>query len=225
MLPAMRPPVCITTLVLVLGTGCALGGPRPFPPPDPDLVARNEAAGDPHAGRFPLEQALDGLPGEGKLVAVLVTTEGEVTCQLDPGHAPLTVANFVGLARGLRSWQNADGEWVTAPYYEGIPFHRAEERQFVQGGARDGQDEVGYWIQDEVSPGDDFERGGVLAMANSGPNTGSAQFFITTGDVSHLEGLHTIFGECDDDAVVRNLEKQVLAGKKPVLETVRVERR
>jgi peptidyl-prolyl cis-trans isomerase A (cyclophilin A) len=204
--------------------GCAVGGPRPFPPADPDLVARNQASGDPHGGRFPLEQALEGLPAEGSLVAVLVTSAGDVHCELDPGHAPLTVANFVGLARGLRAWQNAAGEWVTEPYYEGIPFHRAEERQFVQGGRRDGQEEVGFWIQDEVSPGDDFERGGVLAMANSGPNTGSAQFFITTGDVSHLEGLHTIFGECDDDAVVRNLEKQVLAGEKPVLQTVRVER-
>ncbi len=234
MLPAMRAPaprfgVLLPAALAVSfslgGLACAAAGPRPFPPVNPELQTANQAAGDPFAGRFPLERALTGLGAEGKLEAVIVTVAGEVHCTLDPGHAPLTVANFVGLARGLRPWQDGRGNWVQTPFYDGVTFHRAEARRFVQAGRRDGQESAGFSIQDEISPGDDFERPGALAMANEGvPHTGSAQFFITTGDVSHLEGIHTIFGECEDDARVRQLERDTAAGAAPIITAIRIQR-
>lgn len=184
----------------------------------PELVAENEAAGDPFGGRFPLADALAGLPAEGSLHAVLVTDEGAIDCTLDETHAPLAVASFVGLARGLRPFLAADGQWRTEPYYEGLVWHRAEEGQFVQTGQRQGRDSGGFRLQDEVSIGDSFDRAGVLAMANTGqPHTGSVELFVTTGPVPHLEGAHTILGQCDDESVVRRVERRVVQGQAPLL--------
>jgi peptidyl-prolyl cis-trans isomerase A (cyclophilin A) len=189
-------------------------------------VAANEAAGDPYAGRFPLEEALAGLPAEGTLHAVLVTDEGEIDCTLDPVHAPLTVASFVGLVRGLRPWLAADGQWRTEPYYEDLVWHRAEDGQFVQTGQKHGLDTGGFVLQDEVSYGDSFDRAGVLAMANTGqPHTGSVELFVTTGPAPHLEGAHTIFGQCDGEAVVRRVEQRVVRGEAPRLLRIDVTRR
>lgn len=208
-------------------TACAgPAGPPSLPPPVPDLVAANEALGDPYGGRFPVEEALAGLPAQGQLRATLVTDEGEIECRLDLRHAPLTVASFVGLARGLRPFQGDDGAWHTEPFYEDLPWHRAEEGQFVQTGRRGKQATGGFLLQDEVSYGDSFDRGGVLAMGNTGlEHSGSTQFFVTTGPASHLEGAHTIFGQCDGEAVVRTLERRVVrGGPPPVLVRVEIRR-
>ncbi len=196
-----------------------------LPPALPDLVAVNEALGDPYGGRFPLEDALAGLPASGELHATLVTDAGEIDCTLDLQHAPLTVANFIGLARGLRPFLDDDGQWKTMPYYEGLTWHRAIEGQFVQTGRRGRQATGGFLLQDEVSYGDSFDRGGVLAMANTGAeHSGSAQFFVTTSAVPHLEGAHAIFGNCDNEAVVRALEREVSRGGAPLLQRVDITR-
>ncbi|MEM7151442.1 MAG: peptidylprolyl isomerase [Myxococcota bacterium] len=197
--------------------GCAAAGAPPsLPPQVPDLVAANEALGDPYGGRFPIEEALAGLPTEGQLRAQLVTDEGPIDCTLDLKHAPLTVANFVGLARGLRPFLSDDGSWKTEPYFVDLVWHRAEEGQFVQTGRRGLQATGGFLLQDEVGYGDSFDRAGVLAMANTGiEHSGSTQFFVTTGPTSHLEGGHTIFGQCDGEAVVRSLERRVARGDGP----------
>jgi peptidyl-prolyl cis-trans isomerase A (cyclophilin A) len=201
------------------GLACTHGGGVPsLPPPVPELVAANQAAGDPHGGRFPLEAALAGLPAEGSLHAVLVTDEGDIHCTLDAAHAPLTVASFVGLARGLRPFLAADGQWRTEPYYRDLVWHRALEGQLVQTGQRQGQDSGGFLLQDEVSIGDSFDRAGVLAMANTGqPHSGSVELFVTTGPTPHLEGAHTILGQCDDESVVRRVERRVVRGAAPRL--------
>ncbi|MCA9654874.1 MAG: peptidylprolyl isomerase [Myxococcales bacterium] len=208
------------------GACAGAGAPPSLPPPVPDLVAANEALGDPYGGRFPIEEALAGLPSEGELRATLLTDEGEIHCTLDLGHAPLTVASFVGLARGLRPFQGDDGAWHTEPFYDGVPWHRAEEGQFVQTGRRGKQATGGFLLQDELSYGDSFDRAGVLAMGNTGlEHSGSTQFFITTGPASHLEGAHTIFGQCDDEAVVRSLERRVArGGPQPMLQHVEITR-
>ena len=209
-------------------TACAAAGAPPsLPPAVPDLVAANEALGDPYGGRFPIEEALAGLPTEGELRAKLVTDEGDIDCTLDLRHAPLSVANFVGLARGLRPFLSDDGSWKTEPYYVDLEWHRAEEGQFVQTGRRGVQATGGFLLQDEVGYGDSFDRAGVLAMANTGiEHSGSTQFFVTTGPTSHLEGGHTILGQCDGEAVVRSLERRVARGKeaKPRLREVVISR-
>lgn len=189
-------------------------------------MADNEASGDPFAGRFPMDRALEGLPAEGDLRARLVTEAGEIHCRLLADSAPLTVANFVGLARGLRPFQpEPNGEWVTEPYYDGLPFHRAVEAQFVQTGKRGGQKWPGFRLQDEVGVGSAFDRPGIMAMAtDGGPNTGAAQFFITMEPLRSLDEGYTMFGRCEDDWVVREIGTRVLSGDTVLLEHVEISR-
>jgi peptidyl-prolyl cis-trans isomerase A (cyclophilin A) len=224
MLPAVRGTWCASWLLLACACAPA-GGVPSLPPPIPEVAAANEAMGDPYAGRFPLEEALAGLPGSSALIARLATDEGEILCTLDERHAPLTVANFVGLARGLRPWKDEAGTWQRTPYYDGVPWHRAMPGMFVQTGRRGNLEAVGFFLQDELGPGDDFSRPGVLAMANQGqPHSGAVQFFITTGPVEDLRGLHTIFGRCDDVTAARRLERRAGTTPLPILQHVTIER-
>jgi peptidyl-prolyl cis-trans isomerase A (cyclophilin A) len=157
--------------------------------------------GDPAKGEFSLEQALDGLEGEGKLWVKLVTARGLIECELFEEKTPRTVANFVGLARGLRPFKDPEtGEWIEKPYYNGTTFHRVIPGFMIQGGdpLGTGMGNPGYVIEDEVMPDIQHDAPGRLSMANRGPNTGSAQFFITLGPTHHLDGKHTIFGQCNE---------------------------
>ena len=106
-----RPRTAVFALALLAGPfACDPRAPGSFPPSDPELAAQNEAAGDPYRGRFPFEEAVAGLPESGQLVATIVTEEGEVPCRLMPDIAPLAVANFIGLARGLRPFLDPASE-------------------------------------------------------------------------------------------------------------------
>lgn len=169
------------------------------------------------------------------LHAVFVTPEGDIDCRLFPEEAPVTVANFVGLARGTHPWVDPEtGELGSGPYYDGTVFHRVIPDFMVQGGDPSGVGSggPGYVFADEISAEHRFEGPGVLAMANQGPDTNGSQFFITDGPADWLTGSHTIFGQCDEagQAVVSALA-EVERGEldKPVddlvLETVRIEAR
>jgi peptidyl-prolyl cis-trans isomerase A (cyclophilin A) len=212
---------------LGLALACASATPGRFPPADADLVATNEALGDPFGGRFPLEEATADLPGEGSLHAILHTDLGQIDCRLDPDRAPLNVANFIGLARGRRPFRGENGAWTTEPYYVDMPWHRAEPGQFVQTGRRGRLADGGFFLQDETGLGDAFDRAGILAMGNTGqPDSGSVQFFVTTGATPHLSGQHTILGRCDQPAVARRLETAVDgAGPPPRLQRIEIVRR
>jgi peptidyl-prolyl cis-trans isomerase A (cyclophilin A) len=155
-----------------------------------------------------------------------VTSEGEIHCRLLADVAPLSVANFVGLARGLRPFLDQQaGGWVTRPYYDGTSFFRAVQRQFVQGGRLGEQLDVGFVLQDEGSVGTLFDKAGVLALANPGtPHSSAAEFFITTERLPQLDGKYTIIGRCEDPLIVRALEARVSAGERVAIETVRIER-
>lgn len=219
------------TALLALATSahaaCATPGPAPFAPPNPEVAARNRIAGDPHLGRFPFEAAVEGLPrpsADARLHADLHTSEGRVSCELWADHAPIAVANFVGLARGLRPYQLEEGgPWETGVFYDGLPWHRVVPGQIIQTGKLGSRPSPGFRLQDEVSPGDDWTRPGVLATANAGErNTGSAQFFITMGKATHLKGKHTIFGACDDEGIVRALAGKVERGEVVQLDRVEI---
>lgn len=216
----------LITLMCLLTACDSSSAPGSFPPEDPELAARNEAAGDPWRGRFAFEDAVAGLPEAGTLQATIVTEVGEIHCRLYADIAPLAVANFVGLARGLRPFLDPElGSWTTRPFYDGLTFHRAVERQFVQGGRLGEELWVGFALQDERSIGTVFDRAGVLALANPGsPNSSAAEFFITTEVRRNLDGQYTIIGRCEDPLVVRDLEARVLADERPRIETVRIER-
>ncbi len=174
-----------------------------------------EEGADPTGGKFTLEQATKGLPGPATapLVATIETTKGKFTCELYDKQAPNTVANFVGLARGVRPWQDPKTkQWVKKPFYDGLIFHRVIPGFMIQGGdpLGVGVGNPGYKFEDEIAPDLKFDRPALLAMANAGPATNGSQFFITEGTPSHLTGRHTIFGHCDPLSLVTeiaNVEK------------------
>jgi peptidyl-prolyl cis-trans isomerase A (cyclophilin A) len=129
---------------------------------------------------------------------VFDTTEGSFTVRLFEKEVPKTVANFVGLAEGTKEWKDpSTGEKKTAPYYDGIIFHRVISGFMIQGGDRlgTGTGGPGYNFGDEFHPSLRHSRPGILSMANAGPNTNGSQFFITLGPTPHLDNRHSVFGE------------------------------
>jgi peptidyl-prolyl cis-trans isomerase A (cyclophilin A) len=131
--------------------------------------------------------------------ATFVTSMGTFSVRLMPEHAPKTVANFVELANGSKEWTDPrDGAPKREPLYEGTIFHRVIGDFMIQGGdpTGTGTGGPGYRFEDECPPdGPRFDRPGLLAMANAGPNTNGCQFFVTVAPAKWLTGKHTIFGE------------------------------
>jgi peptidyl-prolyl cis-trans isomerase A (cyclophilin A) len=164
--------------------------------------------GDPHNGNFTLADATKDLPGKGPIVAKIDTSKGALQCRLFDDKAPITVANFIGLATGKRTWKDPNsGQWVNKPAYDGTTFHRIIKGFMIQGGDAkgNGSGEPGYVIKDELWEGAKHDRAGLLCMANRGPNTNGAQFFITDAAAAHLDRSYTIFGECAPVEVVHEI--------------------
>jgi peptidyl-prolyl cis-trans isomerase A (cyclophilin A) len=160
------------------------------------------------------------------LTATFQTSLGEIVVKLLPEKAPKTVANFVDLAEGTKEWKDPkSGQAVKKPLYDGTVFHRVILDFMIQGGdpLGTGTGGPGYKFEDEIGADNRFDRPGLLAMANAGPNTNGSQFFITEVPTPHLNRGHTIFGE-----VVKGLElirKISLAGNAKVkLEKVTITR-
>ena len=130
---------------------------------------------------------------------LLETTQGNIEIRLYPKKSQMTVENFVGL--------------VEKGYYDGIIFHRVIQGFMIQGGdptgtGRGGESLWGRPFQDEFRSNLKFDKPGILAMANSGPNTNGSQFFITVAPTPWLNNHHTIFGEVVKGYdVVEKLEK------------------
>ncbi|SEF49008.1 peptidyl-prolyl cis-trans isomerase A (cyclophilin A) [Bryocella elongata] len=139
-------------------------------------------------------------------IVVFDTSMGRMVCRLFDKEAPITSANFVGLATGTKEFTDpVTSKKVTGvPFYDGTTFHRVIPGFMIQGGDRvgNGTGDAGYYIEDEILPSLRFDVPGRLAMANSGPNTNSAQFFITEAPQPDLTGHYSIFGQCDEHAVV-----------------------
>jgi peptidyl-prolyl cis-trans isomerase A (cyclophilin A) len=131
--------------------------------------------------------------------ATFVTNKGSFTVRLMPEHAPKTVANFVDLATGKKEWTDPrSGDRKGGALYDGTVFHRVIGNFMIQGGdpLGTGTGGPGYQFEDEVpANGPRFDRPGLLAMANAGPNTNGSQFFVTVAATDWLTGKHTIFGE------------------------------
>src|ERR671932_248386 len=130
--------------------------------------------------------------------ATLVTSKGEIRCELFDDTAPKTVENFIGLATGKKSWVHPrTRERRNDSLYAGTIFHRVIPSFMIQGGdpLGTGTGGPGYRVEDEFTGGKKFDKPGLLAMANAGPNTNGSQFFITEVPTPHLNGRHTIFGE------------------------------
>ena len=141
---------------------------------------------------------------ENQMRIVMETTQGTIECLLKPKIAPKACENLITLAK--------------RGYYDGTVFHRIIQGFMIQGGDPTGTGAGGesMWknpFEDEWSPHLTFDRSGLLAMANAGPNTNGSQFFITTAPTEWLNGKHTIFGEVINGyEVVQKLES-VKTGK------------
>ncbi len=149
--------------------------------------------------------------GLNKKIVVLETNQGAIELKMFTGIAPKACENFIGL--------------VEEGYYDGIIFHRVIKDFMIQGGdptgtGRGGQSLWGVPFEDEVSPEVKFDKAGLLAMANSGPNTNGSQFFITTAPASWLNMHHTIFGEVVSgyDVVEKIENTPTTDGDKPISE-------
>ena len=130
--------------------------------------------------------------------ATFRTSMGEIVMKLLPAKAPRTVENFVALAEGSKEWTDPrSGKKEKRPLYDGTVFHRVIPEFMIQGGdpLGTGTGGPGYRFEDEIGPDNRFARPGLLAMANSGPNTNGSQFFITEIPTPWLDKGHTIFGE------------------------------
>ena len=136
--------------------------------------------------------------GQGNgIFADFTTSMGSFTCQLDFTNAPRTTANFIGLATGQRAWLDLPtGRARTNAFYNGLTFHRVIAGFMNQGGSPNGQgtDGPGYAFTDEFSSNLVFDSFGVLAMANSGPNSDGSQFFITVAPFASGNNTYAIFG-------------------------------
>ncbi|MGN2252354.1 peptidylprolyl isomerase [Frateuria sp. GZRe12] len=126
------------------------------------------------------------------------TNRGPIHLRLHEDKAPVTVANFVNLAR--------------RGYYDGLSFHRVINDFMIQGGCPlgTGTGGPGYKFEDEFHSSLRHDKPGVLSMANAGPRTNGSQFFITHGPTPWLDGKHSVFGEVvggDDQKVVNAIRQ------------------
>ena len=139
--------------------------------------------------------AVQSYSKEYKMKVKIITAKGDVNINLLPDKSPVTVANFVNLAK--------------KGYYDGLKFHRVIDNFMAQGGdpTGTGMGGPGYKFEDEVNNGLNFSKAGKLAMANAGPGTNGSQFFITTVPTEWLNGNHTIFGEVVSDADLAVVKK------------------
>jgi len=190
----MRPLIAISIMTgMFTLAACIISTPTPRPTPTPlrtpapTLAApstptpRSIQAGGRTFKQYDQPPALTTARSS-KVSATIRTNRGPITLELFASQALKTVNNFIFLAQ--------EG------FYNGATFHRVIPGFMIQGGdpSGTGAGGPGYRFADEIVPELVFGQAGVLAMANSGPNTNGSQFFITVAPASHLNGAHTIFG-------------------------------
>jgi len=145
--------------------------------------------------------------------ATINTSEGtitikllSITIKLLSKEAPVTVANFVGLAEGTKEFQDPKtGKMVKYPFFNGLTFHRVISGFMIQGGdpLGNGTGGPGYQFDNENTNANfnkagtnaNFNKAGVVAMANAGKDTNGSQFFITVAPTPSLQGSYNVFGE------------------------------
>lgn len=137
----------------------------------------------------------------------IITTMGTMKGKLFYKKAPVTVSNFVELAR--------------KGFYKGIIFHRVIPQFMIQTGDPQGTGRggPGYKFQDEFDPSLTHSKAGILSMANAGPNTNGSQFFITVVPTPHLDNRHSVFGEVTEgvDTAIK-ISRVPAKGNRPITE-------
>jgi cyclophilin family peptidyl-prolyl cis-trans isomerase len=193
--------VTLSGVVLLLGAvGCS--GVL-SPPPTPTIAAPTRAPAQPTTPpaatggnvtqkQYAAAPAMSIDPNKEYTAKFEVEGKGSFTVKLFAKEAPITVNNFVFLAR--------DG------YYNGTTFHRVISGFMAQGGdpTGTGMGGPGYEFQDEFAPNLKHSKPGILSMANAGPGTNGSQFFITFVPTPHLDNRHSVFGEVTEGMDVVN---------------------
>ncbi len=192
--------------VPLLLTGIAAAQQAPKTPSQTQSQSQSQTSSKPAASAPAAKPATPPSPQPTGPRAVLDTSMGRMVCRLYSKLTPKTVANFIGLARGTKTWTNPATHKVEhgKSLYDGTIFHRVIPGFMIQGGdpLGTGMGGPGYKFNDEIVPSLKFNVAGRLAMANSGPNTNGSQFFITVSPQPHLNGHYTIFGQCTPGSVV-----------------------
>jgi cyclophilin family peptidyl-prolyl cis-trans isomerase len=175
-------------LALAFFALCPIAATACGSPPN-EAAATTDAGGDEAALQWSSPPPMQIYPAK-SYEAVFTTELGDFRVRLFAEQAPITVNNFVFLAM--------------QGYYDNTTFHRVLPGFMAQGGdpTGTGAGGPGYTFEDEFDPDLQFDRAGMLAMANRGPDTNGGQFFITYAPTPHLTGLHTIFGEVVEGAEV-----------------------
>ncbi|MFT5253568.1 MAG: cyclophilin family peptidyl-prolyl cis-trans isomerase [Flavobacteriales bacterium] len=153
----------------------------------------------------PVKKVVKTTALEEGLFATIATSKGDITVKLEYIKTPVTVANFIALAEGKNTFVT-DTKQKVKPFYDGLKFHRVINDFMIQTGdpTGTGAGGTGYSFKDEFLSDLKFDKGGILAMANSGPGTNASQFFITHKDTPWLNGKHTIFGHVTAGMTVVN---------------------
>ncbi|MBN1867045.1 peptidylprolyl isomerase [Candidatus Sumerlaeota bacterium] len=172
-----------------------------------------------------------------QVFAVFDTSLGTFTTLLYTEKMPITTQNFIDLVEGNKEFMDpATGQMVKRRFYDGRKIFRVIQGFMFQTGAASDNNRYssGYSIPDEFHPSLRYDKPGLLAMANAGPNTGSTQFFLTFSGpgCAHLQGKHPIFGEVVEGMeVVRKIEAVPVGGREgsapldpPVIDKVTIKR-
>ena len=175
-------PVLLAALPLVLLVVACAADPTPTPTVTP--APTSTATPAPTLQQYDSAPPLTIDPDKSYTATLELQKGGEIAIELFAKEAPVTVNNFIFLAR--------EG------YYDGVTFHRVIPGFMAQGGdpTGTGRGGPGYTIPDEFSPLRRHDGPGVLSMANVGrPDTGGGQWFITFAATPHLDDAHTVFGQ------------------------------
>ncbi len=195
----MRIVVFFLTFVFVLNTGCASNNysnntiplktsETPSSAENTNMNTQNKVSIDAKE----MGGIIDAASYANDMIATFETSKGKIVVQLYAKKVPHTVANFITLAQ--------------KGFYNGLTFHRVIQDFMIQGGDPEGTGRggPGYQFKDEFVSDFKFDGPGVLAMANSGPDTNGSQFFITHVATPWLDGKHTIFGRVTEGQNVVN---------------------
>ncbi len=211
---AMKNAILFSFVLITAGCG-KNHSEQPNPQTNKPRVPTAQTKEKPQAVKPPVAADLatytKGIPGEGQLMATIETSMGTLQCALFEDKTPLTVANFVGLARGLHAWRHPQtGEVHKKPYYDGVIFHRVIPGFMIQTGDPIGRGTggPGYEFDDEFHPSLKHDRGGLLSMAHPArPNSNGGQFFITEKATPWLDNKHTVFGACDGVDLIKKIAR------------------
>lgn len=205
------------------------------PPPAPPAPPPNKAPADPPR-RYTTAEAVEILrriPGSGPLMATFETGAGSFSCELFEKDTPETVTNFVALATGAIPWSPKPGAPVrTAPFYDGLTFHRAIDQFIAQTGNPSGLPSggPGWRIVRETARAAAFDAPGALAMVDDGDDSHGSQLFVTLKRDTSLARRYAAFGQCDDLTVPRAIAAAEKKTAKPgesaavPVDPVRIER-